>query len=377
MKILLVSSQDYIHHPVLSRHHNIFEVLAGRHEVHVAHFHVSRCAPRPTKLTVDETTLIPLQSPLLHYTVNTPYHYYAFERLLKKEHFDVVVAAHVLAGSAVIHAAKKHKTPVIFDLKDWFPDSAAAYFKNRFLQDVVRRSVWAITKHNLKNCNIITTVSPALVEKLRKFGFSAELITNGVDTDIFKPMDGSLTRCELGIGKDAFVIGFCGSVERWYALDEMIRALPDLIRYRPDTRILVVGGSLFTDYQQELETLVRDLGVANQVIFTGLKPYNELPRYIACMDACTIPLSPPQWGDIALPNKYFEYSACGKPIVMRPMPDVEKIGGPNLFVYRTQEEYITHMKALMDHPVTFPTNPKENSWSEKSRQFEEIFSRIV
>ena len=377
MKILLVSSQDYIHHPVLSRHHNIFEILAERHEVHVAHFHVSRCAPRPTKLTVDETTLLPIQSPLLHYTLNTPYHYYAFERLMKKERFDVVVAAHVLAGSAVIHAAKKYNIPVVFDLKDWFPDSAAAYFKNRFLQDTVRRTVWAITKHNLGNCDIITTVSPSLVEKLRKLGFSAELITNGVDTDIFKPMDGKPARRELGIGKEDFVIGFCGSIERWYAIDEMIRALPDLIRYRPDTRLLIVGGSLFTDYQQELKARVRDLGITDRVIFTGLKPYSELPRYIACMNACTIPLSPPQWGDIALPNKYFEYSACGKPIVMRPMPDVEKIGSSNLFVYRTQEEYITHIKNLMEHPVEFSKNPERNSWKEKAKQFEAIFNRLV
>ncbi|WP_321505335.1 glycosyltransferase [uncultured Methanoregula sp.] len=377
MKILLVSTQDYIHHPVLSRHHNIFEILAERHDVHVAHFHVSRCAPRSTRLTVDETTLIPFRSPLLHYTLNTPYHYYAFDRLIDKEDFDIVVAANVLAGSAVIHAAKKHEVPVVFDLKDWFPDSAAAYFKNRFLQDTVRKSVWAITKRNLKNCDIITTVSPSLVDKLGRLGFSAELITNGADTDIFKPADGSPARRELGIKKEDFVIGFCGSIERWYALDEMIRALPALIRYHPDTRLLIVGGSLFTDYQEELKVLVGALGVADRVIFTGLKPYNELPRYIACMDACTIPLAPPQWGDIALPNKYFEYSACGKPIVMRPMPDVEKIGGPDLFVYRTQEEYISHIRTLMDNPPTFSVNPDKSSWKEKSRQFEEIFNRIV
>jgi glycosyltransferase involved in cell wall biosynthesis len=326
---------------------------------------------------VDETTLIPLQNPLLHYTLNTPYHYYAFDRLLKKENFDVIVAAHVLAGSAVIHAAKKHNVPVIFDLKDWFPDSAAAYFKNHFLQDAVRKSVWTITKRNLENCDIITTVSPSLVDKLRHFGISAELITNGVDTDFFKPLDGSSVRKELGISQEAFVIGFCGSIERWYALDEMIRAMPTLIRHRPDTRLLIVGGSLFTDYERELKELTETLGITGHVFFTGLKPYTELPRYIASMDACTIPLAPPQWGDIALPNKYFEYSACGKPIVMRPMPDVERIGGQNLFVYRTQDEYISHIRTLMDHPSTFPANTEKNSWNEKAKQFEELFNRIV
>ena len=373
MNILLVSTQDYIHHPIPSRHHYIFEELAKRHEIHVAHFHVSRGEARQTRLIIDEATQFPFKNPLLHYTLNTPYHFHVFNKIIRNEEIDIVVAAHVLAGTAVIHAAKKYEVPVIFDLKDWFPDSAAAYFKNRLIQNIVRKSVWKITRKNLAACDRITTVSPSLVEKLKGFGFSSDLITNGVDIDIFQPMDGRKTRNELGIGDEDFVIGFCGSIERWYAIDEMIRALPVLIRYRPDTKMLVVGGSLFTDYQITLTRLAKDLGVSDQVIFTGTKPYNELPRYIAVMDACTIPLSPPQWSDIALPNKFFEYSACGKPIVMRPIPDVEQIGGPNLFVYRTQEEFITQIQNLMFSRPTFSINLEKYSWKEKSRQFEEIF----
>ncbi|MFA4826432.1 MAG: glycosyltransferase [Methanoregula sp.] len=377
MKILLVSTQDYIHHPIPSRHHYIFEELALHHEVHVAHFHVSRGETRPTRLIVEEATQFPLTSPLLHYTFNTPYHFHIFNKIIREQRIDVVVAAHVLAGTAVIHAAKKYDVPVVFDLKDWFPDSAAAYFKARFMQEAVRRSVWAITKRNLSNSDKITTVSPSLVEKLKGFGFSADLVTNGVDTEIFKPMTGDKKREELGFGSDDFIIGFCGSVERWYAIDEMIRALPELIRYRPSTKMLVVGSSLFTSYETELKKLVGDLGISEHVVFTGTKPYHELPNYIACMDVCTIPLSPPQWGDIALPNKFFEYSACGKPILMRPIPDVSRIGGPNLSVYRTQEEYIAEIKTLMDNPVNFSINLENYSWKEKSRQFETILKAIL
>jgi glycosyltransferase involved in cell wall biosynthesis len=334
---------------------------------------VSRGEARETRLIIDEATQFPFTNPLLHYTLNTPYHFHVFKKIMHGEGIDIVVAAHVLAGSAVIHAAKKYQVPVIFDLKDWFPDSAAAYFKNRLIQNIVRESVWKITRKNLNECDRITTVSPSLVDKLKGFGFSADLITNGVDINIFQPMDGRKTRKELGIGDEEFVIGFCGSVERWYAIDEMIRALPVLIRYRPDIKMLIVGGSLFTDYQLTLYQLTKDLGVSDQVIFTGTKPYRELPRYIAAMDACTIPLSPPQWSDIALPNKFFEYSACGKPIVMRPIPDVEEIGGPNLFVYRTQEEFISQIQYLMKNLPTFSINLEKYSWKEKSRQFEEIF----
>jgi glycosyltransferase involved in cell wall biosynthesis len=334
---------------------------------------VSRGEARETRLIIDEATQFPFTNPLLHYTLNTPYHFHVFNKIIRSEEIDIVVAAHVLAGTAVIHAAKKYDVPVIFDLKDWFPDSAAAYFKNRLIQNIVRKSVWKITRKNLNDCNRITTVSPSLVEKLKGLGFSSDLITNGVDIDIFQPMDGRKTRKELGISDEDFVIGFCGSVERWYAIDEMIRALPVLIRYRPETKMLVVGGSLFTDYQPTLFRLAKELGISDHVLFTGTKPYNELPRYIAVMDACTIPLSPPQWSDIALPNKFFEYSACGKPIVMRPIPDVEQIGGPNLFVYRTREEFIMQIQYLMLNRPSFSINLEKYSWKEKSRQFEEIF----
>jgi phosphatidylinositol alpha-1,6-mannosyltransferase len=377
MKILLVSTQDYIHHPIPSRHHYIFEELTRSHEIHVAHFHVSRGEAHPTRLIVEEATQFPFTSPLFHYTFNAPYHFHIFNRIINEQGIDVVVAANVLAGTAVIHEAKKYHVPVVFDLKDWFPDSAAAYFKNRFLQETVRKSVWEITRRNLSNSDKITTVSPSLVEKLKGFGFSSELITNGVNTDIFKPMDGSGKREELGIQPDDFIIGFCGSIERWYAIDEMIKALPELIRYHPSTKMLVVGGSLFTNYDAELKKLVADLNVSDSVIFTGTKPYAELPAYISCMDVCTIPLSPPQWGDIALPNKFFEYSACGKPILMRPIPDVTRMGGPNLSVYRTQEEYIAEIKNLIKNPVTFSIDLGNYSWKEKSRQFETLLQSLV
>ena len=376
MKILLVSTQDYIHHPIPSRHHYIFEELARRDEVHVAHFHVSRGETRPTRLIVEEATQFSVKNPLLHYTLNTPYHYYIFNKIIRDNQIDVVVAAHVLAGAAVISAAKKYRVPVVFDLKDWFPDSAAAYFKNRCIAQCIRKGVWEITRRNLARSNRITTVSPSLVDKLKRLGFSADLITNGVNTELFVPQDGSETRRELGMGTDDFVIGFSGSIERWYAIDEMIRALPTLIRYRKNTRLLVVGGSLFTDYERELRGFAGNLGVADHVMFTGTKPYAELPRYIACMDICTISLAPPQWGDIALPNKFFEYPACGKPIVMRPIPDVARIGGPNLFVYRTRDEFVAQVKTLMDNPATFQINLEKYSWKEKARQFEDLLGNL-
>ena len=377
MNILLVSTQDYIHHPIPSRHHNIFEELATRHEVHVPHFHVSRGKERETLLHVHEATRFAIESPFLHYTLNAPCHYRVISNIIRDHDIDVIVGAHVLAGTAMVRAAKKYDVPVVFDLKDWFPDSAAAYYKNQAVQWLIREGVLAITRYNLDHSDVITTVSPGLVEKLLGYGYEAELITNGVNTDLFRPMDGAEMRSILGIAPDALVLGFAGAIERWYALDEVIQAFPEVLKQHENAELLIVGGSLFTGYRDELRALANDLGISRRVHFTGAVDYRDLAGYIAPMDICLIPLSPPQWVDIALPNKYFEYSACGKPILSTPLPDMLRMGGDRIAVYRDREEFLTRIDELACAPRDCTAGMEEHSWKKKAEAFEEIFWRVA
>jgi glycosyltransferase involved in cell wall biosynthesis len=377
MKILLVSTQDYLHHPVPSRHHYIFEELARRHEIHVPHFHVSRGPERRTRLVVHEATRFPGGNPLVHYTLNAPTHFRVLDEIVREEGIEVVVASHVLAGVAAIRSARRNRVPVVFDLKDWFPDSAAAYYRNRITRRVVRDAVWFVTRYNLDRSDRITTVSPSLVSRLRSLGYEAHLITNGVDTDRFVPMDGGPMRRRLGIRDGEFVIGFEGSVERWYALDRVISALPELLVHRPSTRLLIVGGSLFTGYVEELKQKAEDLGVLGHIIFTGPVRYHDLPGYIAPMDLCLIPLAPPGWVDIALPNKFFEYSACGKPILSSPIPDVMALGGPQLSVYRDDAGFMEGVKKAMDNPVTYSLDVGRFSWRRRAEEFEELLEGLL
>lgn len=333
-------------------------------------------------MTVEDVTLLPLKGLIPHYTLNSPYHLYTFNQIIKDNNIDVIVAAHVLAGTAAIIAGKHNNVPVLFDLKDWFPDSAAAYFKNPILKSVVHDSVLAITKYNLSNSTKITTVSPNLVTKLKKLGYDSHLITNGVDTSLFKPSDPQVMRTKLGLKSTDFVIGFAGSIERWYDLDSLLLlTLKNLEHYHRfynnDIKLLLVGGSLFTDYQQEIKNKVSQLSLEDKVIFTGLIPYNELPKYINCMDACMIPLAPKQWVDIALPNKFFEYTACGKPILTTPIPNVIDFNYPNVYVYNNFQEMVNQLISIIDNKPKFNLNFSNQDWDNKALEMEIILNSLV
>ena len=375
MRILLISSQDYIHHPVPSRHHYIFERLADRNEIHVAHFHISDSPARETKLIVENSTFVPNNNLILHYTLNAPYHLYKFNKIIKENKIDVVVAAHVLAGTAAIIAAKWNKIPVLFDLKDWFPDSAAAYFKNGILRKIVHDVVLHITKYNLQNSNKITTVSPNLVKKLKKLGYESQLITNGVDTSVFKPMPSQTLRHKLGISDSDFVIGFAGSIERWYNINSLISTF-NLIG-KKNLKLLIVGDSLFTNYKNELVETIKSYNLENNVIFTGLIPYNSLPEYINCMDVCTIPLAPEHWKNIALPNKFFEYTACGKPILTTHIPNIIEFNSPNVYVYNNCSELTDHILEIRKNKPEFNIDFTKHDWNYKASEMEDVLKKLI
>ena len=375
MKILLISSQDYIHHPIPSRHHYIFERLADKHEVHVAHFHISDERERKTKLIVEEATMFNSKSLIPHYVLNSPYHFYKFDKIIKEHNIDVIVAAHVLAGTAAILAGKRNNIPVLFDLKDWFPDSAAAYFKNPILKRAVRNSVMAITRFNLSHSTQITTVSPNLVDKLDTLGYRSQLITNGVDTSIFKPMNPYFLRHMLGIEDHEFVVGFAGSIERWYDIDLLVDTINNY--QGDDMKLLLVGGSLFTDYRDEIFEKVYDLGIMDKVIFAGIIPYHLLPDYINCMDVCTIPLIPNKWRDIALPNKFFEYTACGKPIVSSNIPNVIDFKSPNVFIYDKIYEFAQRIMYIKLTKPKFDIDFSKQDWNYKADEMEKVLYSLV
>jgi phosphatidylinositol alpha-1,6-mannosyltransferase len=351
--------------------------------VHVPHFHVSRGSERTTSLQVHEATLFPLKSPLLHYTLNAPYHFVFFNRFFRENDIDVVVAAHVLAGTAVIVAAKRHNIPVLFDLKDWFPDSAAAYFSNPWMQSLVRNTVFRITRWNLKNSDRISTVSPVLVKKLADYGFKADLITNGVDLSFFSPKKTDRKAVDARIRPESFIIGFSGSVERWYDLMGIIDIMPEMIKYYPETIFLIVGPGLFTAYYHELMEKVKEYRIEDRVLFLGKKEYSELPVYINAMDLCMIPLKPKQWIDIALPNKFFEYSACGKRILSTEIPGIMDYGYPNVEYYRSKNELSDSIKRCIDeyregtYHSDVPEQINRNDWDQKAEEMEDVLLSLI
>jgi len=114
-------------------------------------------------------------------------------------------------------------------------------------------------------------------------------------------------RTSLGLPLNAFVIGNIARLAPLKGHEDLLIAFRSLLPHCPNARLLLVGdGGL----RSQLEARTRALGLADKVIFTGLVPPGEVPRYVGIMD-CLAHLSAREALSRALPQAL----AAGRPVV--------------------------------------------------------------
>jgi phosphatidyl-myo-inositol dimannoside synthase len=144
---------------------------------------------------------------------------------------------------------------------------------------------------------------------------SLEYLPPGVDTDRFRPDPAARAalRGRYRLGERPTVVCLSRLVPR-KGQDTLIRALT-AIRQRVDgAALVIVGGG---PYLEDLRTLARRCGVADDVTFTGGVPAAELPAHHALADVFAMPCRARGAGlDVeGLGIVFLEASATGVPVI--------------------------------------------------------------
>jgi glycosyltransferase involved in cell wall biosynthesis len=114
-------------------------------------------------------------------------------------------------------------------------------------------------------------------------------------------------RARLGLAPDHLVIGKIARLFRLKGHDDLLEAVPHLVAACPRLRFLLVGDG---ELRTRLERKARSLGIARHVVFAGLVPPGEVPRFIGVMDI-VVHLSLREGLPRALPQAL----AAGRPVV--------------------------------------------------------------
>lgn len=253
-----------------------------------------------------------------------------------KEDFDVHLNYSTLISG--YFASKKIKT--VYDLAD---DLGAMIKASPQIPGLLRPFGGVLgdlmVGKNIKRSERVTVTTDALMRSCNIPKNKCEVIPNGVDTTLFRNYGD--TKEELGI--DGFVVGYVGVLREWVDLKPVFLALKDL-----DTEItmLVVGKEGRFD---ETVDLAKRCGVQMRVVFTGMVPYTQVPRYISAMNVCLIPFGRGAISENALPLKLFEYMACEKPVVSTELPGVKRVAGDGVMYAASANDYKERILELYDN----------------------------
>jgi glycosyltransferase involved in cell wall biosynthesis len=88
-------------------------------------------------------------------------------------------------------------------------------------------------------------------------------------------------RARLGLAPTDFVVGKIARLFQLKGHEDLIDSAPEVLRRHPRAKFLLVGDGAL---RPRLEERVRAAGLEKDVIFAGLVPPAEIPRYVAVMD---------------------------------------------------------------------------------------------
>ncbi|MCB1755697.1 MAG: glycosyltransferase [Gammaproteobacteria bacterium] len=190
------------------------------------------------------------------------------------------------------------------------------------------KTVMSLFGKSFSSYSFITQRLLETVEKEFKVRYEDHVIwQSGVNVDFF--VEASKQVQPPASGKP-FTVFYHGSLYKRRGVDRVVEAFAQLpARVLENSRLVIVGSGSGLEL---LRQQITGLGLESKVELRGFVPYEEIPQQIAGADVCICPLPDyPEW-NVSSPLKVLEYMACGKPLILTPIPAHQDVLDGEAFV---------------------------------------------
>lgn len=220
------------------------------------------------------------------------------------------------------------------------------YFKipgNEKLKGIIRN----LSRQCCNRAKAVIVPSEKVKNLLERYGVERKIYVQptGVNLEKFAQKDEqkiSELREKYHLTEKSPVLAYVGRVSEEKNISEIINYLPALLKENRDIKMLIVGDG---PKRIALEQEVKELGLTDVVIFTGMVPWENIQNYYALGKAFVCASTSETQG-----LTYLEALASGTPILVRRDECLkgilnEKVNG---FGFETKEEFLRGALALLD-----------------------------
>jgi glycosyltransferase involved in cell wall biosynthesis len=244
---------------------------------------------------------------------------------------------------------KRRGARFVFDQHDLVPELYLSRFDRG--EDLLYRAVCALERRTYRAADIVLATNESYRDvAMRRGGRRPEdvfVVRSAPAIERFQPVP---PEPELKRGKP-HLLCYLGVMGPQDGVDYALRALAKLRDEfgRTDWHAVFVGAGDAFDAMVELS---RQLGLSEQVQFTGRVPDADLVRYLSTADVCLSPDPRNPLNDVSTMNKVLEYMAMGRPIVSFDLKEA-RVSAGDAAVYapaNDEAEFAKLITLLLDDP---------------------------
>jgi PEP-CTERM/exosortase A-associated glycosyltransferase len=295
----------------------------------------------------------------------------------------------VLDAMPALAVGKELGIPVVYEVRAFWEDAAVDHgttTEGSLRYRLSRR----METYALQRVAHVFTICEGLRGDIVARGIDPARVTvipNAVDIAAFEPggAPDEALKAQLGL-TGCTVVGFIGSFYAYEGLDLLLAALPRLLAQRPDVRVLLVGGG---PQEQALKAQAQQLGVADQVVFTGRVPHQQVQRYYDLVDVLAYPRHSMRLTELVTPLKPLEAMAQGRLLV------ASDVGGHKelirhgetgwLFEAGSVEALARALHDLLDSRAQWPALraagrsfvERERNWAASVARYRPVYERLA
>jgi UDP-galactopyranose mutase len=180
----------------------------------------------------------------------------------------------------------------------------------------------------LKWADVVFTGGPSLYRAKQGRHPNVHLFPSSVDAEHFRQALNGLPEPEEQVRLPRPRLGYFGVIDE--RIDRPL--LAHLAVSHPEWQVIMVGPVVKID--------PATLPQAPSLHYTGQRPYEALPAYLAGWDVCLLPFARNAATRFISPTKTLEYMAAERSIVSTPIPDVQGPYGDMIYLGDTPEAFV-------------------------------------
>lgn len=289
--------------------------------VQPAYQRVRRARERVGGVAIDRVWLhaTPRRTPVTRLWNHLSFAFSALGPALAGPRPDVVLASMppLFLGVTAWLAARWHGVPLVLDCRDDWPAAAVALGEMR--AGSATRVLEGLARFLQRRAARVVAVTPGMLRAFERANLDAGrllLITNGADTDLFRPAPAGRNSAP---GQPLTVL-YAGTHGLIHGMDVLLDAA-ERLRARSDLRFLLVGDGVA---KPGLEQRAREAGLG-QVEFRPSVAPERLVEEIHAADMCVATTQDHPFCGETIPVKLFDYLACGRPVVAAVSGDAARV----------------------------------------------------